>query len=139
MISTTRSRWTLILFRFSLKIDCPTSIWSHKSHIIIGCFVIYRGKILYLFNFTRNYKFTCLYIHIFMVLLMTIFTCCIIYSFARSEMRNFRTKNFILLFIHKVWRSHISLLKMAGIYILSRLRCNIFNIFEPLVLHVLSD
>lgn len=70
---------------------------------------------------------------------MTIFTYCIIYSFTRSEMRNLRTENFILFTIHKVCWSHISLFKIVRINILSRLRSNIFNIFKPLVLHMLSD
>ena len=138
MISTTWSRWALILFRFSLEIYCSARIWSHESIIYIGSSVIYWWRILYLFMFTRNYKFTRLYIQIFLVLLMIIFTCCIIDSFTRPKMCNFRTKNFILLAIHKVWWSHINLLKITGINILSRLRGNIFNIFKPLVLHMLS-
>lgn len=139
MIPTTGSRWALIFFWFSLEINCSTRIWSHKSRINIWSFVIYWWRILYLFMFTRNYKFTRLYIQIFLILLMTIFTCCIIYSITRSKMCNFRTKNFILFTIHKVWWSHINLYKITGINILTRLRCNIFNIFKPLVLHMLSD
>lgn len=138
MISTAWSRWALILFRFSLEIGSSTCTWSQKSLIYIRSFVINRWRILYFFMFTRNYKFTWLYIHILLILLMTIFTNDIIYSFTRAEMCNFRTKNFILLSINKIWWSHVRLLKITGMDIFNRLWGDVFYIFKSLVLHMFS-